>query len=93
MNADEIIKTYEIEKEKNYLLIVKVKNLSNADSIGGLDRAVAAINDQLKTNIIALVVSEENEFRLINIDDMSIEEAITNMGLVKRELKPDEEDL
>lgn len=91
MDADELVKKYEIEAGKNYLLIMKVKSLDDSDNIKGLDRAIAAINDQLNTKMIGLIVSEESEFRLINVEDMSIEQAVQDMGLVKKELKDEEE--
>lgn len=92
MDADELVKKYEIEAGKNYLLIIKVKSLDDSDNIRGLDKAIAAINSQLNTNMIGIIVSEESEFRLINVEDMSIEQAVQDMGLVKKELKNEDEE-
>ena len=92
MNIDDVIEKYEIQPEKNYLLIVKVKSMDR-NSIGGLDEAIKAISTRMKSTVMGLVVSADNEYKLINHDDGSVEQALVEMGFKEAEEKKEDEDI
>lgn len=92
MDLDKLAGVYNIKEGQNYLMVIKVETLRDAGEIRGLDEAVEFINKKLKTNIIALAISSENDFRLVNADDMSIEQVLLDMGMKKAPEVKDEDD-
>lgn len=82
-----INKTLKFKSGENYLLIMKTPSIDNVGNYKSLSQMMGKIERKFKCKVLLLIISESDEFALVPLDDMSIEQAITNMGLVKKEIE------